>query len=81
MSATQDRIRQNLPDLARGLICDAQGEFVLQHPGGAFDPRAFRSGRSVTAPAAEPGEPRATGEPPMTGNRMTTPDAEITKAD
>ncbi|MEV4638645.1 hypothetical protein AB0J80_14975 [Actinoplanes sp. NPDC049548] len=33
---------QNDPDRAGGLISDAQGEFVEEESGGAFDPRAFQ---------------------------------------
>jgi hypothetical protein len=33
---------QNDPDRAGGLVSDAQGEFVADEPGGAFDPRSFR---------------------------------------
>ncbi|MEU4559384.1 hypothetical protein AB0F72_13435 [Actinoplanes sp. NPDC023936] len=80
MSDTQGRYRQNDPDRAQGLISDAQGEFVQQHPGGAFDPHAFHSGRPA-APPAEAGEDHPAGEPPMTGERMTAPDGELAKTE
>ncbi|WP_229073337.1 hypothetical protein [Actinoplanes sp. DH11] len=66
MNDAQDRYPQNDPDRARGLISDAQGEFVQQHPGGAFDPRTFRSG-SPTGPSTAPDEADPVGEPPMDG--------------
>ncbi|GAA0801428.1 hypothetical protein [Spirilliplanes yamanashiensis] len=34
---------QNDPDRAEGTtVPDAQGEFVAEQPGGAFDPRSYR---------------------------------------
>jgi hypothetical protein len=46
---------QNDPDKAGGLVSDAQGEFVLEEPGSAFDPRAFRAG-SPPPPAPVPSD-------------------------
>ncbi|MFC3989380.1 hypothetical protein [Actinoplanes siamensis] len=79
---------QNDPDRARGLISDAQGEFVQQQPGGPFDPRAFRSGATAgpateateAAEAGEATEAHPAGAPPMAGDRMTPPGREIDKA-
>ncbi|MFI1990689.1 hypothetical protein [Actinoplanes sp. NPDC020271] len=79
MSDAQDRYQQNDPDRANGLISDGQGEFVQQHPGGAFDPRAFRPGRPAAAPD-EPDDDPTVGEPPMGNGRMTAPGAEADKA-
>ncbi|GAA4592191.1 hypothetical protein BJY16_000545 [Actinoplanes octamycinicus] len=80
------QLRQNDPDRAGGLISDAQGEFVQQHPGGAFDPRTFRhGGRPADEPvddsddAVEPDEAE-TPRPPMSGERMSSPGREIDKA-
>jgi hypothetical protein len=78
MSDAQDRYRQNDPDRARGLISDAQGEFVQQHPGGAFDPRTFRSHRP-DAPSATDAEGQPVDEPPMAGERMVAPGSESAK--
>ncbi|GAA2852993.1 hypothetical protein Acy02nite_51100 [Actinoplanes cyaneus] len=80
MNDAQDRYPQNDPDRAEGLISDAQGEFVREHPGGAFDPRAFRPGRPA-APAEPAGQDQPAGEPPMTGDRMAPPGGEAAKAD
>ncbi|AEV85831.1 hypothetical protein ACWT_4812 [Actinoplanes sp. SE50] len=77
MSNAPDR---NDPDRARGLISDAQGEFVQEHPGGAFDPRAFRSGHPAP-PAEPPAASHPAGEPPMRGNRMAPPGEESAKAE
>lgn len=86
MSDEQDRHLQNDPDRAGGLISDAQGEFVLQAPGGAFDPRAFHHGEPAGAdepadpePATDP-EIGAAGRPPVDGLRMSHPGEEIDKA-
>jgi hypothetical protein len=77
-----ERFLQNDPDRAGGLIPDAQGEFVEEDPGGAFDPRTFRS-PSTTSPAdgsdAGP-EPAPEPEPPMDDERMVGPGEEIDKA-
>ncbi|GIF10538.1 hypothetical protein [Actinoplanes teichomyceticus] len=82
MSDSRDDFPQNDPDRAGGLVSDAQGEFVKQHPGGAFDPRAFRPG---SHPEAAPGtggarDDEATPGPPMDGERMAAPGREIDKA-
>ena len=85
---------QNDPDRAGGLIADAQGEFVQQESGGAFDPRAFRED-TRDAPAeprtdtqdASP-EPRTDtednsagpGRPPVDDEYMAGPREEIDKA-
>ena len=82
---------QNDPDRAGGLISDAQGEFVEQESGGAFDPRAFRAAPSAgpvtgdtTDDAAErPDAPAATDErdgPPANDQWMSSPGEEIDKA-
>ncbi|MGA5303019.1 hypothetical protein ACPCHT_24030 [Nucisporomicrobium flavum] len=74
---------QNDPDRAGGLVADAQGEFVEQESGGAFDPRAFRSsGSSGSEDSTDPArpEPDATAGPPMDGERMVGPGEEIDKA-
>jgi hypothetical protein len=79
-----ERYLQNDPDRAGGLISDAQGEFVEEDPGGAFDPRTFRSSPSSpsatgssSAPAAGAADP---AEPPMDDERMVGPREEIDKA-
>jgi hypothetical protein len=75
---------QNDPDRANdSLVPDALGEFVRDQPGGAFDPRAFRSdppagsgddlGPVHTADDDEP------GGPPANGLRMSGPGEEIDK--
>ncbi|AGL19281.1 hypothetical protein [Actinoplanes sp. N902-109] len=78
MSDAQERYLQNDPDRAGGLISDGQGEFVQEHPGGVFDPRAFRHGRSEPAPAQDDDAPPV-GEPPMGNAPMTAPGGEIEK--
>jgi hypothetical protein len=83
---------QNDPDRAGGLVPDAVGEFVEQEPGGAFDPRAFRSDRGVPLERST-GTPRSSNEPdndrgvpvghdgpPMDDERMSGPGEEIDKA-
>ena len=87
-----DGYSPNDPDRAGGLISDAQGEFVEQESGGAFDPRAFRGdapagpggGTGTSDDAAErPDAPAATDErdgPPADDQRMSSPGAEIDKA-
>jgi hypothetical protein len=70
---------QNDPDRAGGLISDAQGEFVAQEPGGAFDPRSFREHVDRDDDVdAEPQTPVAT--PPVDDQRMSGPGEEIDKA-
>ncbi|GAA4966088.1 hypothetical protein [Actinoplanes utahensis] len=68
MNDVSDWYPQNDPDRARGLITDAQGEFVQQHPGGAFDPRTFRrtsraGGRGPAGQARPEGERGPSGSP------------------
>ena len=83
-----DEHAQNDPDRAGGLISDAQGEFVEAESGGAFDPRAFRSGTGSPTPhgsdAPERPDAPAAGSsapaPPMNDERMSSPGAEIDKA-
>ena len=50
---------QNDPDRAeRTTVPDAQGEFVAEQPGGAFDPRSYRrEGNDQQADDEEPGRP------------------------
>ena len=77
-----ERFLQNDPDRAGGLVPDAQGEFVEEEPGGAFDPRTFRS-PSSTSPADGPDDSDGPGpepEPPMDDERMVGPGEEIDKA-
>jgi hypothetical protein len=81
-----ERYLQNDPDRAGGLIPDAQGEFVEEEPGGAFDPRTFRS-RSASSSAAGPASDETVpdgsepvSEPPMDDERMVGPGEEIDKA-
>jgi hypothetical protein len=62
-----------------GLISDAQGEFVKESPGGAFDPRAFHGDRSADAPSPS-GDESGADSPPMDGTRMSSPGEEIDKA-
>ena len=66
----------------RGLITDAQGEFVQQFPGGAFDPRTFRHGSGRRGPAGPSavGEGGAADRPPVDDERMSGPGEEIDKA-
>jgi hypothetical protein len=73
---------QNDPDRAGGLVSGAQGEFVEEQPGGAFDPRAFRRDSPAAgdppaddAPAGgpHPGDPRA-GD--LTAGDLTAGDAD-----
>jgi hypothetical protein len=70
---------QNDPDRAGGLVSDAVGEFVAEQPGGAFDPRTFRTDhpdpdpdpdargvpleRSTGTPRASDGSDNARGVP------------------
>ena len=75
-----DKYRQNDPDRAGGLISDAQGEFVQESPGGAFDPRTFRHGGGDRTEAPRDDETEPAGEPPMDGTRMSAPGEEIDKA-
>jgi hypothetical protein len=70
---------QNDPDRAGGLISDAQGEFVAEEPGGAFDPRTFRADADGgDEPEAHTGP--AVGKPGVDGRRMSGPGSEIDKA-
>jgi hypothetical protein len=85
---------QNDPGRAGGLISNAQGEFVAESPGGAFNPRAFRAhgGQRPSADEAPGGtedddtedddteDGAATPEPPMDDERMSGPGEEIEKA-
>jgi hypothetical protein len=75
---------QNDPDRAGGLIPDGQGEFVEEEPGGAFDPRTFRSASaSSPSPSSSPSSPSSSSqdeEPPMDDQRMVGPGEEIDKA-
>jgi hypothetical protein len=70
---------QNDPDRAGGLVSDAQGEFVTEAPGGAFDPRAFRKhvdrGDHPETGGGDPVE-----APPVDDERMSGPGEEIDKA-
>ena len=70
---------QNDPDRAGGLISDAQGEFVAQEPGGAFDPRSFREHADRDDDADGEPEPAA-ATPPVDDQRMSGPGEEIDKA-
>ena len=67
---------QNDPDRAGGLVSDAQGEFVAEEPGGAFDPRTFRE----DADRGDGPEAHAESEvekPGVDGQRMSGPGSEI----
>jgi hypothetical protein len=80
-----DPYLQNDPDRAGGLIPDAQGEFVEEEPGGAFDPRTFRSPSppSPSSSSSSPPSPSSSSqdeEPPMDEQRMVGPGEEIDKA-
>jgi hypothetical protein len=79
---------QNDPDRAGGLIPDGQGEFVEEEPGGAFDPRTFRSA-SPSSPSPSSSSPPTSSsassssqdeEPPMDDQRMDGPGEDIDKA-
>ena len=70
---------QNDPDRAGGLISDAQGEFVTQEPGGAFDPRTFRGPVDRDDDPESGGDDRV-GAPPVDDERMSGPGEEIDKA-
>jgi hypothetical protein len=70
---------QNDPDRAGGLISDAQGEFVAEEPGGAFDPRAFRTDADRADGPAAHAEPEVK-QPGVDGQRMSGPGSEIDKA-
>ncbi|MGK5678841.1 hypothetical protein [Actinoplanes sp. URMC 104] len=84
-----DGYDQNDPDRAGGLISDAQGEFVQQEGGGAFDPHAFRgSSPGRPAPSADdaeerPDAPAASDDrdgPSVNDQHMSSPGSEIDKA-
>jgi hypothetical protein len=70
---------QNDPDRAGGLISDAQGEFVAEKPGGAFDPRTFREDVDRGDEPAAHAEPEVE-KPGVDGLRMSGPGSEIDKA-
>jgi hypothetical protein len=70
---------QNDPDRAGGLISDAQGEFVAQEPGGAFDPRSFRADADPEHDAG-PRRDEPVESPPVDDERMSGPGEEIGKA-
>jgi hypothetical protein len=76
--------KQNDPDRAGGLIADAVGEFVEEHPGGAFDPRTFRDPAPPAADAAPDTGREASADvapkPPMDDERMVGPGEESSKA-
>ena len=69
---------QNDPDRAGGLVSDAQGEFVAEHPGGVFDPRAFRTDVD-RGEDADPEPEHDVDPPPMNDERMVGPGEEIGK--
>ena len=70
---------QNDPDRAGGLISDAQGEFVAEEPGGAFDPRTFRADVDRGDEPETHAEP-AVEKPGVDDQRMSGPGSEIDKA-
>jgi hypothetical protein len=71
---------QNDPDRAGGLIADAQGEFVLDDPAGAFDPRTFREGSEPSPEQpADPSMDEPVDTPPVNDERMSGPREEIDK--